>query len=130
MDYPSRPKYQPQPAPEPPKKQTLLEWVTDVCRVRETTAPYPKGNEIFTGCDGGIVHPEVDGYTVAFKCPVCDRSNAIMTNKIKTWPGSYRSYTQADMEKIYEDRREVAERMRRGSSRTPDLDMSRVGAGE
>ncbi|MBE0568916.1 MAG: hypothetical protein IH577_04495 [Deltaproteobacteria bacterium] len=125
MDYPKLVKDAPK--ADPPKRQTLTEWIADVCRVKETTAPYPVGMEIFTGCIDGLVHPEVRGYTVAFRCPVCSR--AVETYpKVKVWMGSYKVYTDEEYRKILQQRAETAGGIRSGRARTPEIDTEHIGA--
>lgn len=119
MDYPTRAKQviESTPAPEIPR-QSLLEWVTDICKCRE--------------CRDGFVSFEVKGYETLFACPVCDRYRrelkgfqAIPT--AKKWMGSYSTYTEAEMEKMIEDRRVVAESIKRGSARALHIQTTEIG---
>jgi hypothetical protein len=126
MDYPT-PEKQTQ-RPEPPRRQTLSEWVTDVCRVKATTPPYPAGTEVMTGCVDGLVHPEVRGYTVAFKCPMCDRAKERFPEKIKTWRGACTLYTDEEYRAILASREDRADQIRRGASRAPELDTEGIGS--
>lgn len=126
FDYKARAAVKEEPRVEPPHRQTLTEWITDVCKVKETTRPFPIGFEIFTGCVDGLVVAEVNGHSTVFACPICDIGKKVIPSA-KKWPGSYVSYTTEEMERIYEDRRMVAEGIRKGAGKMPVINTTDIG---
>ena len=123
FDYRNRQQKAQEAAEIPPEipRQSLLEWVTDICKCRE--------------CRDGFVSFEVNGYDTLFACPVCDRYKRELRGfqaipSAKKWMGSYTTYSDADMEKMIEDRRVVAESIRRGSSRAPVIPTGNIGGVE
>ena len=95
--------------PEPIRKQTLTEWITDLCRVKE--------------CRDRFMSKEIQGYSTLFACPGCDRYKrdlhpfqAIPT--AKKWAGTVELYTEAEMDARRKERQERVEQLRARSSRT------------
>ena len=108
------------PVPKVPK-QTLTEWITDLCRAKE--------------CRDGFVSKEVQGYDTLFACPACDRFKrdlhpyqAIPT--AKKWSGTVELYTEAEMKERMKERRERVEQLRSRAARTIDWakEVERIGA--
>jgi len=106
---------------EPARKQTLTEWITDLCRVKE--------------CRDGFVSKEVQGYETLFACPGCDRFKrdlhpfqAIPT--AKKWAGTVEIYTEAEMAARRTERRERVEQLRSRAARTIDWEKEaeKIGA--
>jgi hypothetical protein len=96
---------------EPIPRQTLAEWITDICKVRE--------------CRDGFVSKEIQGYSTLFACPACDRYKrdlypyqAIPT--AKKWTGTVELYTETEMENRRKERRLRAEQLRSRAARTID----------
>lgn len=96
---------------EPVKRQTLTEWITDLCRVKE--------------CRDGFVSKEIQGYSTLFACPGCDRYKrdlhpfqAIPT--AKKWMGPVEYYTDDEMDTRRKERQERVEQLRARSARSLD----------
>ena len=94
--------------PEPIKKQTLDEWIVDLCVVRD--------------CIDGFVSKEVKGYETLFACPVCDRYKRDLwpyqaIPSAKRWGGPYQKYSDTEMFHRKQEREEVVVKMRRGAGR-------------
>ena len=100
------------------KRQTLTEWIDDICKCKE--------------CRDGFVSFEVKGYETLFACPVCDRHKRDLypyqaIPSAKKWMGSYTVYTETEMFARKQERKEIAERIRRGAGRMPDLHTDAIG---
>ncbi len=118
MDYPQRTQSQPSVKVEPRRRQTLDEWIVDLCTCRE--------------CRDGFVSFDVKGYETLFACPVCDRSKRDLhpyqsIPSAKKWMGSFTKYSEHEMAQRKLNRVEVMESLRKGAGRMPDLGM--VGDG-
>jgi hypothetical protein len=103
---------------EPIRRQTLWEWVEDLCKCKE--------------CRDGFVSFEVNGYETLFACPACDRYRrdlypyqAIPT--AKKWMGSYTVYTETEMFARKQNRQEVADGLRKGAAKVQNFDTSDIG---
>jgi hypothetical protein len=103
---------------EPIRRQTLGEWVEDLCKCKE--------------CRDGFVSFEVNGYETLFACPACDRYRrdlypyqAIPT--AKKWMGSYTVYTETEMFARKQNRQEVADGLRKGAAKVQNFDTSDIG---
>ena len=100
------------------KRQTLDEWVDDICKCKE--------------CRDGFVSFEVKGYETLFACPVCNRSERDLypyqsIPSAKKWMGSYTVYTETQMFERKQERKEVADRMRNRAGRMPELNVDEIG---
>jgi hypothetical protein len=122
MDYPTKAPYQPQtqPAREGRPRQSLEAWVIDLCECKE--------------CRDGFVSFETKGYETLYACPLCDRSKRDLhpyqsIPSARKWEGKYSTYTDAEMALRKANRREVADSLRRGAARQPELQTDMVGEG-
>ena len=103
---------------DPVRKQTLTEWITDLCRVKE--------------CRDGFVSKEVKGYDTLFACPACDRYKRDLypfqsIPTAKKWKGTVELYTEAEMRERMRDRQERVEQLRARAARAPELNIDSVG---
>jgi hypothetical protein len=105
---------------DPIRRQTLTEWITDICKVKE--------------CRDGFVSKEIKGYETLFACPACDRYKrdlypyqAIPT--AKKWKGTVALYTEAEMDAREKERGERVEQIRARSARTYDWEQAVEGIG-
>ena len=101
-------------------KQSVEEWILDICTVKE--------------CRDGFLSKEIKGYSVLFACPVCDRHGRELhpypcIPSAKHWQGPLERYSSVEMESRLENRRYVAERLRRGVGRMPSLAVEEIGEG-
>ena len=95
-------------SPYKPKHQTLQEWVTDICQVRD--------------CYDGFVSREIKGYEVLFACPLCDRhqTNVFPITAIPTakrWQGRYEIYSENEMDARRRQRQEVVDAIKDRAAR-------------
>ena len=120
MEYPVVTPQEPKGKRELLKRQTLTEWITDICKVKE--------------CRDGFVSKEVKGYETLFACPYCDRNKrdlypyqAIPT--AKKWKGSVDYYTDSEMKDRSKEREQRAEELRNRAARTINWDQTieRIG---
>jgi hypothetical protein len=105
---------------EPRPRQSLESWAVDLCECRE--------------CRDGFVSMEVKGYETLYACPLCDRSKRDLhpyqsIPSARKWEGKYSTYTDAEMALRKANRREVADSLRRGAARQPELQTDMVGEG-
>lgn len=110
-----------QPSSYKPRHQTLQEWVTDICRVKD--------------CHDGFVSREVKGYETLFACPLCDhhQTNVFPVTAIpsaKRWQGKHDTYTDDEMNARRRERQEVVDTIKDRAARKIDWrDMAdKVGA--
>jgi hypothetical protein len=109
------------PTKEKLKHQTLQEWVTDICRVKD--------------CYDGFVSREIKGYSVLFACPLCDRhqTNVFPNTAIPTakrWQGKYEAYTADEMDARLKERQDVVDGIRDRAVRKVNWEetVEKVGA--
>jgi hypothetical protein len=86
-------------------RQTLDEWAVDLCWVKE--------------CRDGFVSIEINGYSTLFACPQCDRAymdrpGYTSIPSIKRWKGRLELYSDVEMVRRQEDRKDVIGRLRAG----------------
>jgi hypothetical protein len=120
MDYPTKVIQQLQPKIKL-KHQTLQEWVTDICRVKD--------------CYDGFVSREIKGYSVLFACPLCDRhqTNVFPITAIplaKRWQGKYDTYATNEMDDRLRERQGVVDSIRDRAARKINWEevVEKIGA--
>ncbi len=119
MEYPTRVPAQTASKVDRPR-QTLEQWSVDVCKVKD--------------CFDGFLSREVDGYDTLFACPMCDRHGRELAGyqsipTAKHWMGSVVTYTPQEMIAIVNRRQEVAQSLKRGAARIPNIQPEMVGDG-
>jgi hypothetical protein len=73
-----------------------------------------------------MVWREIKGYSVVFACPVCERAKEAIPS-LKKWMGNYHTYSETEMFARKQNRREVADSLRRGAARQPELQTNEIG---
>ena len=126
MEYPTRAPSTPQPVVKvQPKRQTNEEWAVDVCKVGPTpgeTGPY-RGE-----CIDGFVWREIDGYSTAFACPVCERWRSRIPTA-KRWMGKVSLYTPQQMLQMVNRRQDQVASWRTKAAKMPDIQIEMVADG-